>query len=202
MRSLLVITAVLGFRQEQRRQLEQILDVLHREFALVRGTIMLLSPDGSELRVEALHGVSPDPESPTYRRGEGITGQVLETSQPAIIEDIASEPDFTDRIHQRRASADSRIAFICVPIIDGERRCIGTLAVDRPPTCDIPLEDVQSILVIVASLIANHMHILRENQVQQAMLAEENLRLRAALGERFAPQNMVGRSGPMRGVYR
>ena len=53
---------------------------------MIRGTIMLLSSDGSELFVDVARDVPHEErEDLRYRRGEGIVGGVVQTGQAAII---------------------------------------------------------------------------------------------------------------------
>jgi Nif-specific regulatory protein len=137
----------------------------------------------------------------SYRRGEGITGRVLESGLPAVIPDIADDPDFEDRIHRRRERGGlAGVAFVCVPI-RLEREVIGTLSADRESDCALDLVDTERVLAVVAGLIAHHVQLAREATRHQERLAEENLRLRAALGERMRPENIIGTSPAMRSVY-
>ena len=200
LRGLCNITTILGSDREQQEKLEQILNVLSQDFNLQRGTIMLLDPTGATLRVEASHDSGID-ASITYQRGEGITGQVLENGYPAIIPDIDDEPDFHDRLHRRRdRDTTAGISFICVPIkIDVHT--IGTLAIDRPPNSLLSAADAENILIIVAAMIAHHLHLRRKAQAAKDRLEQENIRLRQALGERFQPENMIGSCSSMRSVY-
>ncbi|MFW5845276.1 MAG: sigma 54-interacting transcriptional regulator [Planctomycetota bacterium] len=201
--ALTVITAILASDEDQQEKLLKILAVLRHEFGLIRGTVMLLAPDGQHLTVEAMQReAGAGDASSTYRRGEGITGRVLASGQTAVVPDIDREPGFHDRIHRRKEGAGpTNVAFVCVPITLADGDTIGTLSVDRPDDCPLAIEDAESVLVIVATLIAHSVHMLREAQRQQALLTAENARLRAALGEQCAPRNLVGSSGRMRSLF-
>jgi Nif-specific regulatory protein len=198
-----VIERILAANISEQRRFSQILEVLEREFGLLRGTIMLLDTDRGTLRLEAL--LADEDQSPskreTYRRGEGITGRVLETGIAAVVPDIAGDPEFADRIHRRRERGRAAaLAFVCVPI-RLEQEVIGTLAADRESGAPLDLADTERILSVVAGLIAHDVQLAREAAARQERLSEENLRLRAALGERIQPENIVGSSAAMRAVY-
>ena len=78
---LVVVERILAASLTEQQRFLQILEVLEREFDLVRGTLMLVGADGGTLHVQAL--LADEDGQPTvretYRRGEGITGRVLET---------------------------------------------------------------------------------------------------------------------------
>ena len=179
----------------------EILDVLECELGLMRGTVMLLSPDGSELLIEAARNLDEGVRRTVrYRKGEGITGEVVQTGKSIIVPRIADEPRFRDRIHGRAESQKKDISFICVPIMLGNE-VVGTLAVDLPCACPADLHDREHLLSIVASMIANDLKARREAKMERQALEAENLRLRDALEERFRPENLVGNSRTMREVY-
>ena len=105
----------------------EVLDVLETEFGMLRGTLTLLRPDTGELVIEASRGLSvQEQKRGHYRLGDGITGRVAESGQPAIVPDI-TRIGFSGRTKSRKAA---RLAFICVPIIY-QNRVIGTMSIDR-----------------------------------------------------------------------
>ena len=74
--------------------LAEVLKLLEERLALIRGTVMLLSPDGSELIIAAAPGIpGPTQGQYRYRYGEGIIGKVVQTGQPAIVPQVFEEPD-------------------------------------------------------------------------------------------------------------
>jgi Nif-specific regulatory protein len=194
-----VISASFGHRQ----MLHEVLDVLSDSLGLCRGVIMLTSMDSSELLVEA----AGSDESHThnkdirYRRGEGITGRVLETGQPVIIPRIADEPEFRSRIHPRRKDIARDFSFICVPITLGTE-VVGTLAADVPFEDTECLKENQRFLSIVAAMISNDAKNRRMILAEKQTLAEENVRLHDALRQQYQPENIIGNSNSMRNVYR
>ena len=124
------VASIIGRRAGQRRMLQDVLDLLEADLELHRGTIMLRSPDGDELTVEATKTISEvQPHHMRYQMGEGITGRVLETGEPAVIPNISKEPKFRDRIHRRGELSEHGLSFVCVPISVASE-VVGTLSVD------------------------------------------------------------------------
>ncbi len=179
----------------------EILDILDVDLGMARGTVMLVSPDGTELLVEeAKTGHTDRQANVKYRRGEGVTGQVLQSGASAVIPRISEEPRFRDRIHRRRDVRGEEVSFICVPIMLGSE-VVGTLSADLPYDEAASLNEDERLLSIVASMIANDVKARRTAQLQRETLEAENTRLRNALSERFRPDNIVGNSKAMRAVY-
>ncbi len=175
--------------------------VLERKLGMLRGTVMLLDPDGGELVVEAAQG-APQAivDRARYQAGEGIVGLVAETARPAVIPRVSEEPRFRNRIHNRPISDVAGVSFVCVPIrLTG--RVIGTLSVDLPEQSPQVLRDRVRVLEIVASMLSYDVHARQREALRHQTLETENLRLRDALQEQFRPENIVGNSHPMRGVY-
>ena len=74
-----LIAENIATRSGQRQILQDILDILEAELELHRGTVMLLSPNEGELVVEATRSIYQiKSNNNRYRRGEGITGRVLQ----------------------------------------------------------------------------------------------------------------------------
>ena len=69
-----------------------------------------------------------------YGPGEGITGRVLATAQPIIVQDIDAEPQFLCRAVERAQLPQEVVAFIALPIEANTsfgREVIGVLACNR-----------------------------------------------------------------------
>ena len=185
----------------QRRMLSEVLAQLERRLGMMRCTVMLVSPDGAELVVEATRGTDQgEYRDARYRLGEGIIGTVVQTGKPAIIPEIGREPRFQNRIYQRGSGESRETGFLCVPIVlDSE--VVGTLSADIPNRNSWPLEEHARVLEIVSSLVAFDVKARRMAELERQTLEVENERLRNALRERFRPDNMIGNSNAMAAVY-
>ena len=201
LRALYKTAQILAERSGQQEILMEILKVLELELSMMRGTVMLLSADGSELRIAAARNVDDEVrDTIRYRPGEGITGKVVEAGRSIIVPRVADEPCFQDRIHNRENSQKKEIGFICVPVMLGNE-VVGTLAVDLPHQELANLKDHEQLLGIVASMIAHDVKARRAARQEYEALEMENLRLRDAMEEKFRPSNMVGNSRATREVY-
>ena len=201
LRVLVEIARLLATQHGQRQMLAEVLKLLEERLSLIRGTIMLLSPDGSELIVAAAPDIPGHSQGQyRYRYGEGIIGRVVETGQPAIVPQVFEEPRFTNRLYQRQPETDADLGFVCVPISLGSE-VVGTLSVDMAADDSEQLQERCRFLEIVASMIAYDVKSRRMEETQRQMLESENLRLRDALKERFRPESIIGNSHRMREVY-
>lgn len=196
--SLAEIARTLSSKPQQEKVLIEVIDVLEKSRKVKRSTIMLLTADGRELRVEAVKDQKVQLASDAaYRRGEGITGQVLESGQSRIVPLVAEEPRFKGRLHNR---SDEPLSFICVPIMV-ENETVGTLSVDCDALPTNALEELMRFLSIVATMIANDVVARRTSRLEREALETENLRLRTEMMEKFQPENMIGNSHLMHAVY-
>ncbi|MFW5698587.1 MAG: sigma 54-interacting transcriptional regulator [Planctomycetota bacterium] len=199
LRALARVAELLVAHAGQREVLRRILALLEETGIYQRATLMLLAASGEEL-VAADTGAG-SPVEVSYRSGEGITGRVLASGTPAVIPSIHNEPDFRDRLHRRQASGLEDSGFVCVPIKLGAE-IVGTLNADVPLCAPEELEVRAEALAVAATMVAYDVAGRRREEMEHAHLEEEKLRMRAALGEHFRPENMVGSSNLMRTVYR
>ena len=199
--ALYTIGKILGTQAGQKEMLLDVIDVLENQMGMQRGTIMLLSPDGSELIIEEVKNLDSQRQKEVrYRRGEGIVGRVLQTGKSEIIAKISQEPEFQDRIHVRKKTIQEELSFICVPI-SIDNNIIGTLSVDLPYSNYDALEEHKRALSIVAALIAYDARSRLRAKLERQALEAENERLRSALEAKYRPENIIGNSNAMRTVY-
>lgn len=195
------ISHILSVGKNQKQTLAEVLDILDCELGLNRGTVTLLGPDGSEIRVEVAHNLSQEHSRKIrYRMGEGVTGKVIETGKAMIVPKVSQEPLFLNRFDRWNVTKEE-ISFICVPVSIGQD-VIGAISVDRVFDETVQLNEDMRVLSIVASMVANDVRIRREVAVQKQELEDENLRLRHELEDRYRPENIIGNSSAMRDVYR
>ena len=182
-----------------------VLRKLAEHMGMMRGTITILNRDTDELNIEASYGLSPEEHNRgKYRLGEGVTGKVVQTGNPAVVPRISAEPLFLDRTGTRlkAMSRDKKdISFICVPIMeDGEP--IGAISVDRLFEDSISYEEDLRLLWIIAAMIGRAARLRQAHCEQMLVLEEENSRLRSELVDQFRPKNLIGNSHAIRRVFR
>ena len=194
------ISQILASGTQQKQTLAEVLDTLETELDLRQGTITLLSPDNSEIKIEVAHKISLEKSRKVkYKLGEGITGKVIETGKAIIVPKVSQEPLFLNRFERSKDQGDE-ISFICVPIPIG-RKVIGTISIDRVYDQNRSLDEDKRIISIVASMIANDVKSRQEAVLHRKELENENSRLRHELQDKFRPENIIGNSGTMRDVY-
>lgn len=178
-----------------------VLKAMAEHMGMLRGTLTLLNRETGEIYIEAAYGLSASQrQKGRYKLGEGVTGKVVQTGQPAIVPRISEEPLFLNRTGARKRLRKKDISFICVPIKLGNE-VIGALSVDRLFAEDISFEEDVRLLSIIASMIAQAVRLRRSVQEERQWLLEENIRLQEKLKDRFRPSNIIGNSKGMQAVY-
>ena len=130
--------------------LREVLEILHTEMGLLRGTVTLR--EGDLLVIEASEGLSKEEiQRGTYRVGEGITGTVAKTAKGVLIPDISKEKGFLNRTKAR--TDFKNIAYICVPIIYQDE-VIGTLSIDIPNNINSDLKADYHLLDTISTVMA------------------------------------------------
>ena len=130
-------------------------------------SLMLKDPNRDELVIRASYGLSEKiVEETRVPYGKGVAGQVAQTGEPMLINDLRGDPRFAKaRISPRPGIVSS----ICVPLSDEEGRVQGVLSVRRAaPAAPFGEDDVKLFSVFAS----------------QAALAISNAHLYAALKDR------------------
>jgi Nif-specific regulatory protein len=105
-----------------------------------------------------------------YAPGEGITGRVLASGQPHVVQDIDAEPLFLRRAVARDRLPAETVAFIALPIVVGGRT-LGVLACHRIRSRSRHLSDDVAVLRILATLCGQLLQL-------QALVGERTRALR------------------------
>ena len=177
--------------------LREVLDILHRQMNLTRGTVTLRN--GDFLVICASHGLSDDEiKRGVYRLGEGVTGDVAARGVSRVVPDISKSDDFLNRTGSREIN--SKTAFICVPIITGES-LIGTLSIDRINPSPYVLRRDLRLLETIANIIAEAVGVLYLEMAENEKLTAENRRLRERIDSRLRPKSAIGNCSAMLKVY-
>jgi len=195
------ISQILNRTLDLRELAGLLLNAMAKHMGMVRGTIALLNRQTREIHIEAAHGLSESQqERGRYSLGEGVTGRVVQTGQPAVVPKISEEPLFLNRTGARKGLRKNDISFICVPICIGTE-IIGALSADRLFSDEVSLGEDVRLLTIIASMIAQTLRLRQAAMEERQRLLDENARLQQALRERFRPGNIVGNSKAMQAVY-
>ncbi|HQS32206.1 sigma 54-interacting transcriptional regulator [Polaromonas sp.] len=132
-----------------------------------------------------------------YGAGEGITGRVLATAQPIIVQDIDAESQFLCRAVERAQLPPDIVAFIALPIeVSGPmgREVIGVLACHRIRRRDRQLADDVAILKILATLAGQLLQLQALVLEKTRALQAKNQLLTRALETAAARYGIIGTS--------
>jgi len=174
--------------------LQSLLQVLH-DYAGMQHGMVILRDDKGELSISAVYsGDKQAPSKVRYRPGEGIVGTILQTGQPLIIERIADEPRFLDRL----SLYDPKLPFIGIPIHLADT-AIGVLTAQ--PNNDGLLKDRTRFMEMVAQLVAQTVRLANEIEEQRRDLTDERDRLRRAVRGNYGFNNIIGHAPPMIRVF-
>jgi len=198
---LLEISRKLSESMDLKSILKPILQMTAEHMKIPRGTLTILNRNHGEIFIEESYGLKPEEQAKgKYRIGEGVTGRVIETGQPAIIPRISEEPLFLDKTGSRKHLNKQDIAFVCVPIKTGSE-VIGALSADRTTGNMHSLEEDARLLTIIASSISQAVRLRQSTEEEVERIREENQRLQNQLKDRYRPKSIVGNSKIMKNLY-
>jgi Nif-specific regulatory protein len=204
LRLLFEIAQALNRNPDLSTVLRPVLERMAQFMGLVRATVTILNRESGSIHIDMATGLSPkELERGRYRLGEGITGRVVETGEPAIVEKVSKDPRFLDKTQTRRREMEKlkkELSFVCVPIRAMDE-VIGALSADREFKEDISLSEDVRLLLLVASLISQAVVIRRDALEQVRILADENVRLQGEITDRMRASKIVGSSHAIRQVH-
>lgn len=128
-----------------------------------------------------------------YLIGEGITGAVLATGQPHIVQNIDADPRFLLRAVKRAQLPADTVAFIAVPI-ELNRMTVGVLAAHRIRRRNRQLSDDVAILRLLATLCGQLLQLRELVEEKTRALESKNALLSRALESAAARYGIVGSS--------
>ncbi len=177
--------------------LREVLEILHTEMGLLRGTVTLR--EGDLLVIEASEGLSKEEiQRGTYRVGEGITGMVAKTAKGVLIPDISKEKGFLNRTKAR--TDFKNIAYICVPIIYQDE-VIGTLSIDIPNNINSDLNADYHLLDTISTIMAEAIFAAYSDKEEREKLIAQSRILQLELENKLRPSNIIGNCNNMKKVY-
>ncbi len=181
--------------------LSAILKVLHDTLRMERATLALLDENQQHLTISASYGLTVEEEQRgIYTIDEGICGKIFRSAAPFIVPDVSNEPLFLNRTGSRQLYRKTKISFIGVPVLLGEKP-VGVLSVDRLFGLDVSLQEDVRFLTVVATLIAQFLSLNQAIRKDRQKLVQENLSLKAQLHERHRKHYIIGHCKAMQEVF-
>jgi len=195
------ISKVLSSSLDLNKTARGVLGVLSVQLRMKRGMVSLVQPSGELHVVEATDMSAEAAQRGRFRKGEGITGKVLETGVPIVVPDVASEPLFLNRTQARSMEAGRGVAFIAVPIKVG-RDTVGVLSIDREVDGEpVSFEKDVRFLAMVANLIGQTTRLHENVAAEREQLMQYQHRLQKELQGKYSLDNVIGRSKRMQDVF-
>ncbi len=182
--------------------LREMLHLMSELLGLNRGRIVLADaavPRGQPVasRIRHAYGLTRDEVARgAYGPGEGVTGRVLGTGQPALVQDVDAEPAFLFRCVPRDRLPPETVAFIALPI-EVDRVTVGVLACHRIRSRDRQLADDVAVLGILATLAGRLLQLEQLVASTTRGLEERNAQLTEALHSSAARYGIVGSAPPL-----
>lgn len=133
--------------------LEALFDLIMRQTNLIMNTELCSVFMFDKEKEELWSLVSTDLEKDEIRipANQGITGWVFQDKTPLIINDAYSDPRFSSDVDKKTGFRTRNI--LCIPLINREKECIGTLQTLNKKTGDFTKQD-QELLTAAAHYVA------------------------------------------------
>ncbi|QIM53886.1 sigma 54-interacting transcriptional regulator [Hydrogenophaga crocea] len=180
----------------------EMLHLMSELLGLNRGRLVLvdddLAPDGTrQAAIRHAYGLTAAERARgRYRWGEGVTGRVLSSGLPAIVQDVDAEPLFLFRSVRRAQLPPQTVAFIALPVaVRGAT--VGVLACHRIRSRQRHLNDDLALLRILATLAGQLLELEQLVAEQTRQLQARNAALERALDSAAARYGLIGRSPPL-----
>lgn len=194
---------LVGKGMEPDRAVREILHLMSELLGLNRGRVLMPEAPGGDLVIRVAYGLTrSEIARGRYAPGEGVTGRVLQTGEPQIVQDIDDEPRYLARAVARGTLPEGTVSYIVLPLRIG-RRLAGVLGVHRLRSRKRSLGADLEVLRTVADLIGQIYRIHELVEKRTADLQQENRELKAALEHRAHPGanwGIVGESPQLMGA--
>ncbi|HYN60116.1 MAG TPA: nif-specific transcriptional activator NifA [Rubrivivax sp.] len=200
------ISRILSASLDVDRNFRIALNIIASHLELPRVMIVLRDPDGGGLRIHSWVGLTAqEAQRGRWQSGEGVVGRVAASGIPAVVTNVADEPEFIDRTGGFSAEPGRILAFVAVPL-KTDKAVLGVLAAQRDMLQGAArLSDDQRILTMVAALLAQAAQLRAAVSDEHERLQQETVRLQKALRRtprgRFALDNVIGESEAMQRVF-
>jgi len=202
------ISKILGATLDLDQALREVLNVLSSYLNMRHGAVVL-SDEHNKPVLAAVTGMSLQAaRSGALKYPYAAAAQVISTSIPMVVPDIADEPLLESCAGNNEALEDEQIAFYCVPIKTTEKT-IGALSVERAQDGQsyVVFEHDLRFLTMVATLIAQTVRLHRKVLADREMLMDDAKRLQKKMAEVAQVQpvrgldDVVGTSEAMASVF-
>jgi diguanylate cyclase (GGDEF)-like protein len=149
--------------------------ILDRSTEIVKAeqaSLMILDEASKEIAVKACKGLPKNiMQTLRLKKGEGISGKVIETGTPLVVRDIEQDP----RTHQKKKGRYKTKSFISIPLMLKDMP-VGALNISDKSSGDVFNEDDLKIIKIFASQAVNAMERVqlyqRSKEMEQVLITD------------------------------
>jgi Nif-specific regulatory protein len=189
------VTRLIGRSLSPDVVLREMLHLMSELLGLNRGRLVLLDEAGQgQAVIRHAYGLTrAEVNRGHYLPGEGVTGRVLATGQPAIVQDVDADPHFLFRAVRRKDLPPETVAFLALPV-EVKGRTVGVLACHRIRSRQRRLNDDMAVLQVLATLAGQLLQLQALVQEKTGELQTRNALLSKALEARSASEGIVGSS--------
>lgn len=181
--------------------LDCLLDYMQENMGIPMAMINLYHRKSGGIFIHKSIGLTEEERSKgVYFRGEGVTGWAMESAKPIVVPRIGSEPAFLNRTGVLSRSADPEHAFLCVPIMRGEK-VLGSISAMRHYGSEELLERHFNTLIVISDILAQSVELYLVESIDKVQWEQRNQELNRQLQARYKPSNIVGSSRPMMEVF-
>jgi GAF domain-containing protein len=183
-----VAAGVLAGETEHRALLRSIVEVARSMFSAAASSIVLLDEETDELVFEAVAGAGEDTlVGQRYPSSKGVSGWVINTRQPLVIDDVSKDPRHARDVAERTGYVPQ--GLMAVPLLH-EERALGVLSVlDRQTAFSLAEMDL---LGMFANQAAIALELLQRARRARAALEGADAEVRAVAGVAAALDALEG----------
>ncbi|HRX16397.1 MAG TPA: sigma 54-interacting transcriptional regulator [Spirochaetota bacterium] len=180
--------------------IKPVLNIMLQNLQVIRGMITIFNRQSGEIFIEDGFGFSDEAQTRSrYTPGEGVTGRVVESGLPIVIENIEKSDILANKTGFKNNYHDNQISFICVPI-RSTNHTTGTISAYKILKDSGQLETDTKLLSIVATMISRVIRLHQNVHEENMLLLAENRRLYEALSEKKSHSKIIGNSNAIRMV--
>ncbi|WP_254067852.1 sigma-54-dependent Fis family transcriptional regulator [Burkholderia sp. L27(2015)] len=200
------LAEVIGRYSDSTKTFREIFHLLSELLGLNRGRLFLFDAATDRLILKHAYGLTREEMvRGVLARGEGVTGQIYESGQLVIVQDIDSEPRYLWRTVPRSALPNGTISMFFFPIQVNGRTC-GVFAVNRfrgiSRSLASDLEILREVAVQISQLLPLDDLIAERIKARTAALKHENENLKEALHHHAGSYGIIGTSDKIRAVVK
>lgn len=181
--------------------IDVVIDLLQKQLKADTIMISVLNRKKELIYVEGAYGLNnKDLTNITYKPGEGVIGNVIQTGKMIIVPCISDCKEFINKIGLPYKIDNLDVSFLCIPLKE-KNEIIGALSIHKVYRGVPNFNDNMQLLSIVGSMIARAVRRRQKNHEAIDELRKENSMLKQAITERTF-KGIVGNSGKLHEVFR